>query len=134
MTGNRDRALSPWIQAHWGCEGWRSPPPQHAAELGFTRVRPPINWPKSDRSDFGWRDREGACKKMERARSPPPHPPPPGAPRDAERRGDPVAGEGAHRDRGATPRAMHSLGLMLRRRPLARLRAPSTRDGRRLEA
>src|SRR5262245_16993152 len=29
-----------------------------------------------------------------------PNPPPPGAPRDAPRRGDPVAGEGAHRVRG----------------------------------
>src|SRR5262249_32671645 len=36
-----------------------------AAELGFTRVRPHINWPKSDKSDFGWRDREGACKKIQ---------------------------------------------------------------------
>src|SRR5262249_36930972 len=39
-------------------------PPPFTAELGFTRVRPPINWPKSDISDFGWRDREGACKKI----------------------------------------------------------------------
>src|SRR5258707_13732642 len=35
-------------------------PPPPAAELGFTRVRPLINWPKSDKSDFGWRVREGA--------------------------------------------------------------------------
>src|SRR5262249_48689152 len=38
-------------------------PPPLAAELGFTRVRPHLNWPKSDRSDFGWRVREGACTK-----------------------------------------------------------------------
>src|SRR5262249_60560906 len=52
----------------------RSPPPL-AAELGFTRVRPHIDWPKSDKSDFGWRDREGACTKI-RAVQPPPPPPP----------------------------------------------------------
>src|SRR5215467_7187251 len=38
-------------------------PPPFTAELGFTRVRPPINWPKSDKSDFGWRDRKEACNK-----------------------------------------------------------------------
>src|SRR5262249_47277271 len=48
----------------------------------------------------GHANREGAGKKIERGRSPPPHPPPPGAPRDAPRRGDPVAGEGAHRASG----------------------------------
>ncbi len=47
-------------------------PPPPAAELGFTRVRPLINWPKSDKSDFGWRVREGAgnmiCACMPRVR------------------------------------------------------------------
>jgi hypothetical protein len=42
--------------------------PRLAAELGFTRVRHFINWPKSETSDFGWRDREGACSKI-KARS-----------------------------------------------------------------
>src|SRR5215831_11011990 len=45
------------------------------------------------------RDREGPHNKI-RAGHPLPNPPPPGAPRDAPRRGDPVAGEGAHRVRG----------------------------------
>src|SRR5262249_60042275 len=53
-------------------------PPPFAAELGFTRVRPPISWPKSDKSDFGWRDREGARNKTRQAHPPPPPPPPPG--------------------------------------------------------
>ena len=54
-----------------------SPPPL-AAELGFTRVRPHMNWPKSDKSDFGWRDREGAWNDTYRecALAPSPQPSP----------------------------------------------------------
>src|SRR5436189_3731764 len=50
-------------------------PPPLAAELGFTRVRPLIKQPKSDKSDFGWRDGEGAAANSEQA-SPLPNPPP----------------------------------------------------------
>src|SRR6516225_8791010 len=39
-------------------------------------------------------------------------PPPPGAPRDARRRGDPIAGEGADRDRGDERRPWRSLPLI----------------------
>src|SRR5262249_44517144 len=48
-----------------------SPPPL-AAELGFTRVRPRISWPKSDISDFGWRDREGGMQQDWRLYAPSP--------------------------------------------------------------
>ena len=64
-------------------------PPPFTAELGFTRVRPPINWPKSDKSDFGWRDREGACSKAHACVPPPPQPSPAsgGGSRPSVRRG-----------------------------------------------
>src|SRR6266568_5324316 len=42
-------------------------PPPLAAEVGFTRVRPLIKRPKSDKSDFGWRDGEGAAASSEQA-------------------------------------------------------------------
>src|SRR5262249_46179319 len=43
----------------------------------------------------------GGMQKGSRVQAPPlPNPPPPGAPRDAPRRGDPVAGEGVYRVRG----------------------------------
>src|SRR5262249_50782904 len=35
-----------------------------------------IDWPKSETSDFGWRDREGACDMVEHFHLPPPHPSP----------------------------------------------------------
>src|SRR5262249_61782184 len=70
-----------------------SPPPL-AAELGFTRVRPPISWPKSDKSDFGWRDREGARNKTRQAHPPPQPPPPTGG------GAQPARGKGAHPGRG----------------------------------
>src|SRR5262249_57518845 len=54
-----------------------------ASELGSTRVRPLINWPKSDISDFGWRDREGAHTRF--AHRHPPPPPPPQAGEGADR-------------------------------------------------
>jgi hypothetical protein len=50
-----------------------SPPPP-AAELGSTRVRPRMNWPKSDKSDFGWRAREGAGMKIRAVRPLPTRP------------------------------------------------------------
>jgi hypothetical protein len=34
--------------------------PPLAAELEFTEFGHFIDWPKSEISDFGWRDREGA--------------------------------------------------------------------------
>src|SRR5262249_57986665 len=81
--------------------GAPAPPPPLAAELGLTRVRPPIDRPKSDKSDFGLEGQGGGMRQDSRVQAHPlPNPPPPGAPRDAPRRGDPVAGEGAHRVRG----------------------------------
>src|SRR5262249_38348855 len=77
-----------------------SPPPL-AAELGFTRVRPRIDWPKSDKSDFGLEGQGGGMQKGSRVQAHPlPNPPPPGAPRDAAPRGDPIAGGGADRALG----------------------------------
>src|SRR6266699_6521135 len=35
-----------------------------------------VDWPKSETSDFGWRDREGACNMIEHFKSPPPQPSP----------------------------------------------------------
>src|SRR5258708_34707965 len=74
------------MSLHAGCEptecravttsGATSFPPPLAAELGFTRVRPHMNWPKSDKSDFGWRDREGARNMTEHFKSPSPQPSP----------------------------------------------------------
>src|SRR5262249_54052630 len=72
------------VNADWvtsnpsNCAGATSSPPPLAAELGFTRVRPLYNWPKSETSDFGWRDREGARNMIEHFNSPPPHPSPAG--------------------------------------------------------
>src|SRR6516162_9356452 len=85
LSSPRDSASLPLDKTH---AAPASPPPL-AAELGFTRVRPPIDWPKSDKSDFGWRDREGGCDQSPTTRRtervhPLPNPPP-------------QAGEGAHR-------------------------------------
>src|SRR5262249_26475144 len=75
------------LLAHLTMDGATSSPPPLAAELAFTRVRPLINWPKSDISDFGWRDREGAATRQSNSIHPLPIPPP-------------QAGEGA--DRGCS--------------------------------
>src|SRR5262249_15416530 len=51
-------------------------PPPLAAELGFTRVRPRIDWPKSDKSDFGLEGQGGGPQKDRAcARTPLPTPP-----------------------------------------------------------
>jgi itaconate CoA-transferase len=63
-------------------------PPPFTAELGFTRVRPRIDWPKSDKSDFGLEGQGGGMQQDSRAQARPlPNPPP-------------HAGEGIHRVRG----------------------------------
>ncbi|HZD19055.1 MAG TPA: CaiB/BaiF CoA-transferase family protein [Burkholderiales bacterium] len=65
-----------------------APPPPFAAELGFSRVRPPIDRPKSDKSDFGLEGQGGGMQKGSRVQAHPlPNPPP-------------QAGEGAHRASG----------------------------------
>src|SRR5262245_51372271 len=63
-------------------------PPPFTAELGFTRVRPRIDWPKSDKSDFGL---EGQGGGMQQDSLEPAHPLPTPPPQ---------AGEGAHRALG----------------------------------
>src|SRR5262249_22253954 len=52
------------------------PSPACSRTRGFTRVRLPINWPKSDISHFGWRGREGACNMIEHFCHPLPNPSP----------------------------------------------------------
>jgi itaconate CoA-transferase len=63
-------------------------PPPFTAELGFTRVRPRIDWPNSDKSDFGLEGQGGGMQQDSRVQARPlPNPPP-------------QAGEGVHRVRG----------------------------------
>jgi itaconate CoA-transferase len=63
-------------------------PPPFTAELGFTRVRPRIDWPKSDKSDFGLEGQGGGMRQDSRVQARPlPNPPP-------------QAGEGVHRVQG----------------------------------
>src|SRR5215831_7548543 len=55
-------ALSPWIQAHWGCEGWCPMVPSPACGGGTGRGHA--------------KRTRGHAKNRERARSPPPPPSP----------------------------------------------------------
>jgi hypothetical protein len=41
------------------------PLPRLQSNSGLPEFDHSINWPKSETSDFGWRDREGACNKIE---------------------------------------------------------------------
>jgi itaconate CoA-transferase len=71
-------------------------PPPFTAELGFTRVRPRIDWPKSDKSDFGLEGQGGGMQKSSRVQTHPLPNPPPQAGEGADR----VRGEGVHRASG----------------------------------
>jgi itaconate CoA-transferase len=62
---------------------------------GGKRAAPASPPPFTGEGQGGGRQQD-SCQRAH----PLPNPPPPGAPRDAARRGDPVAGEGAHRVRG----------------------------------
>src|SRR5262245_44689846 len=60
------------LSAAYSC----GPLPRLQPNSGLPEFGRLIDRPKSETSDFGWRDREGACKKIHVCSSPPPHPSP----------------------------------------------------------
>src|SRR5262249_25388336 len=74
------RAFSADLDSSSG-DMWRGhvphrPLPRLQSNSGLPEFDRFIDWPKSETSDFGWRDRVGACSMTEHFRSPPPQPSP----------------------------------------------------------